>query len=179
MRRTRAAAALILVGSLAASAASADESGTRLGLMFGRSEQVGELGSRYDLGWTFGIEAGWIPTWAGFVWSVSYTYYAASDARDPVQKLTLWDFGMSLRARAPLRRIGLPIFGYGQIGVAILRASTALPPDASDTFVGPKGALGIEAAWGSIFLGFEADYSLLTGGPSGLSLLARIGFGQF
>jgi hypothetical protein len=169
-------AAAILVAS---TGARADDTGTRLGLLFGRSEQVGQLGSRYDLGWTFGVEAGWIPTWAGFVWSVSYTYYAASDSRDPVQKLTLWDFGLSVRGRALLRRTGIPIYGYGQVGVALLRASTSLPPDDSDTFVGPKAGLGIEAAWSSVYLGFEADYSLLSGGPSGLMILARLGFGQF
>ncbi len=171
--------ALPLALLLATSVAGAQDTGTRLGLMLGRSEQVGSLGSRYDLGWTFGVEAGWIPTWAGFVWSVSYTNYSASDARDPVQTMTMWEFGLSLRARALLRRANIPMYGYGQVGFALLRSSTALPPDDEKTFTGPKAGLGVEAALGSIFLGVEADYSLLTGGPSGLAILLRLGFGQF
>jgi len=171
--------ALAVVLLLLAPAAGADDSATRLGLLFGRSEQVGSLGSRFNLGWTFGVEAGWIPTWAGFVWSVSYTNYGASDARDPIQTMTMWEFGLSLRGRAALRRSGIPIYGYGQIGYALLRSSTALPPDDDKTFMGPKAGLGVEAALGSIFVGVEADYSLLTGGPSGLAILLRLGFGQF
>jgi len=178
MRRAS-AAALVCATVLSASGAGADEAGTRLGLMLGRTEQVGSLGNRFDLGWTFGLEAGWMPSWAGFVWSISYTYFSASDGRDPIQTLTLWDFGASFRARAPLRRTGIPIFGYGQVGLAILRASTALPPDDSMTFFGPKLGVGLETHWSWFFLGVEADYGLITGGPSGLQILTRLGAGRF
>jgi hypothetical protein len=172
MRRTL--LALLLAGGIAG----ADETGTRLGLMIGACEQVGSLGSRYGLGWALGAEAGWVPSWAGFVWALTYSLYTASDANDPIQKLTLWDMSVSFRARAPLRKTGIPIYGYGQVGAAILRASTALPPDDSMTFFGPKVGVGVEARWSWFFIGVEADYGLLTGGPSGLQVVSRFGAGR-
>lgn len=170
----RAVLALALVGGIA----SADEAGTRLGFLIGASEQVGSLGSRYGLGWAIGAEAGWMPSWAGFVWALTYNLYTASDANDPIQRLTLWDMTVYARARAPLRKTGIPLYAYGQIGASLLRASTSLPPDDSMTFFGPKAGVGVEARWGGFFLGVGADYGLLTGGPSGLQVVTRIGAGR-
>lgn len=167
--------ALLLV---AGGARADDAAGTRLGFLFGAGEQVGSLGSRYGLGWTIGAEAGWMPTWAGFVWSLTYGSYTASEANDPVQKLGLWDMSIYARLRAPLRKTGVPIYAYGQIGASLLRASTPLPPDDSQTFFGPKAGVGVEASWGWFFLGVQADYGLLTGGPSGLQVVTTIGAGR-
>ena len=169
MRRTL--AALLVAGGIAG----ADETGTRLDFVIGACEQVGSLGSRYGLGWAFGAEAGWMPSWAGFVWALNYNLYTASDPNDPIQKLTLWDMSVSVRARAALRRTGIPIYGYGQVGAAILRSSSALPPEDSQTFFGPKVGVGVEARWGWFFLGVEGDYGLLAGGPSVLQLMSKIG----
>jgi hypothetical protein len=170
------AALLVLVG---VSTARAEGPGTRIGGIFGRSEPVGSLGSRYNLGWTFGLEAGWMPTWAGFVWAVTYNTYSASDARDPVQSLTMWDFGFAFRGQALVRRTGLPVSIYGQVGPALLRASTALPPDNENTFFGPKLGVGVEARLAAWFFGVQADYGLLAGGPSQLQIVTRFGTGMF
>ena len=163
--------ALVLVGGLAR----ADEAGTRLAFIVGACEQVGSLGSRYGLGWAVGAEAGWMPSWVGFVWALTYSQYTASDTNDPNQRLGLWDMSLYARARVPLRKIGIPIYAYGQIGASLLRASVSLPPDDSMTFVGPKAGVGVEARWSWFFLGVGADYGLLTGGPSGLQFVTRIG----
>jgi len=168
----------VLALALACGVASADEAGTRLGFLIGASEQVGSLGSRYGLGWAVGGQAGWMPSWAGFIWSLTYSVYTASDTNDPIQKLTLWDMSIYARARVPLRKTGIPIFAYGQIGASILRASTSLPPDDSMTFFGPKAGVGVEARWSWFFLGVEADYGLLAGGPSGLQVVTLIGAGR-
>ncbi len=163
---------------VASGVASADETGTRISLLIGASEQVGSLGSRYGLGWSLGAEAGWMPSWAGFVWALTYSTYTASDASDPIQKLNLWDMSIYARARLPLRKTGIPIYGYAQVGASLLRSSTSLPPDDSMTFFGPKAGVGVEARWSWFILGVGADYGLLTGGPSGLQFVTRIGAGR-
>lgn len=162
-----------------AGSAAADETGTRLGIVVGAAEQVGTLGSRYGLGWAFGAEAGWVPSWAGFVWALNYNLYYASSPADPIQKLTLWDMSLSFRARAPLRKTGIPIYAYAQVGADVLRASTALPPDDSMTFFGPKIGVGVEARWSWFYLGVGADYGLLTGGPSALQVVTKLGAAKF
>jgi len=177
MRRALALAALVVAS--AAAPARAEGVGTRLGGIIGRAEPVGALGSRYNLGWTFGMEAGWMPTWAGFIWAITYNSYSASDSRDPVQSLTMWDFGLSFRGQAYVRRTGLPVSVYGQIGPALLRASTALPPDNDNTFFGPKLGVGVEARLSSWYFGVQADYGLLSGGPSQLQVMTRFGTGMF
>src|SRR5262249_61976138 len=110
--------------------------------------------------------------------SLPPSLYTASDPSDPIQKLTLWDMSVYARARAPLRKTGIPIYAYGQIGASILRASTSLPPDDSTTFFGPKAGMGVEARWSWFFLGVEANYGLLTGGPSGLQVVTIVGAGR-
>ncbi len=172
----RRAAALAL---LLAATARADGPGTRIGVMVGRSEPTGSLGNRYNLGWTLGFEAGWMPTWAGFVWAVTWNVYSASTPTDPVQTFSLLDFSFAFRGQALVRRTGLPIAVYGQIGPSLLRSSTALGSDESTSFFGPKLGVGIEARWPSFFLGVQADYGLLGGGPSQLQIMLRFGAGMF
>jgi hypothetical protein len=173
--RAAAFVSILLVGA----SAGAEGPGTRLGFLLGGAEQVGALGSRYGLGWTAGVEAGWMPTWAGFVWAITYAHYNASDDRDPVQVLTTWDLSLAFRGRALVRRTGLPMSVYGQLGAALLRASTALTADDSKTFFGPKLGLGVEAPWASLFFGIQADYGLLAGGPSQLQISLRFGGAMF
>jgi hypothetical protein len=178
----RRAAAGLLVAALwgAAAVGHAEEGpGTRLGLLFGASEQVGSLGGRYGLGWTLGLEAGWVPSWLGVVWWVSYSMYWASDSHAAIPSISLWDFGGAIRGRAPLRPGALPIFGYAQLGLALVRSTSAVQPDNASSFVGPQLGVGLEVRYGRYFFGAEADYGLVTGGPSGLALVGRAGMGMF
>jgi hypothetical protein len=60
--------------------------------------------------------------------------------------------------------------------MSIMRASTLI--DGTTNFFGPTAGGGVELSLGSLLVTAEADGALLTGGPTGVQVLVKAGFGS-
>jgi hypothetical protein len=166
------ALALLLVAGVAR----ADVPSTRIVVYGGVVAPTGALGAHYDIGGVIGVEAGWVPGWLGFIWTWQYRHFGAASDENPVSSVKLWDIGAAVRARVGFRG-EIPAFGYVELGAALVRASTAIPPDDATGFFGPRLGAGAEINLGTFIFGIGADYDLLAGGPSGLALVFKVGAG--
>lgn len=170
------AAALLLV---AAAAGTARAEG-RIGFSGGLRRDNGRLADTHDFGYLFGIESGYHPRgWGalGLSWSVRWTWFDPTDPGDPSGWLLLTDMTLGARLRQQISPDG----GYVvlDLGLDVLRASDAIPPDDEQTYLGPALAVGLAKDLPSdLYVSGVATYALLFGGPSSLSLLFSIGVGS-
>jgi hypothetical protein len=161
---------------VAATARAADRPpSTRYGLVFGARAPTGALASRYGIGGVVGMEAGFTPSWYGFVWSLQYARFWSSDPRN-VDDLQLVNLDFVIRARLAMRG-DLPAFLWGEAGASFVRSNTPIDPAMSQTYVGPTGGIGTELIFGPFVVSLGADYTFLSDGPSGLRVMLFGGVG--
>ncbi len=171
-------AGLALVGALAAPAvARADAPIGRVALLAGLRATSGELGERFDLGGTIGVEAGYIPDRVGVVWTVLFTRHSAAEGAPLDDALDLTELGAALRVRVPLT-VGEELAAFIQAGGELGRASLPVPPTGVRSWVAPAGALGIEWTQGDYVLGAAARFAALGDGPLVTGLMLSVGAGS-
>jgi hypothetical protein len=122
------------------------------------------------------MEAGYMPTWVGLVWSLQYARFWSSDPRN-VSDLQLYDLDMMLRARLAMRG-GLPAFLWLQLGGSLVRANVPVGPNLESSYIGPDAGVGAELVFGSVIISIGADYTALSSGPSGLRVMLFGGVGS-
>lgn len=174
--------AMILALAAGPAAAQDDEDGLptgRFGAVTAFRQNVGELGSSYGLGFLFGLEAGYQPgadreLSIGINWSVLFRgWYFADDASLVEQSINAAEMSLGLRLQRSLSR-RVPRYLVLSGGATLLRTSIPVPPDDERLYLGPYAGIGIEQyVLRSGFVGVEARYGLIAGGPGSMSILLR------
>lgn len=183
MRATAVLLGLLALGRPADTLAQGPD--TRMAFVIGGRANTGELGRRYYAGFTFGAEAGYVPHLPGTRWSFgvvarllgTYTFVEGTQSDLNVES-AYWasELGLGLRARV---RLGSgATYAFVDATADLLRAGIPLPPDDSREYFGPSAGGGLEIVAGSVSLTLGARYGLITGGPSGLTLLISFGVGE-
>jgi len=152
---------------------------TRIGLMLGMRQNLGEAGDSYDFGLLAGIDAGFKPKWlpVGFLWSVLFGLIDSSDPRNVDTDLSIVEMSLGLHGRVAISRPSQRYL-FATTGLSFLRTENTLPPDGKRQFFGPYVGGGWEEYFlGNYLVGLEVRYGLLAGGPQSLSLNLTINFG--
>jgi hypothetical protein len=172
------ALALLLALALP-SVARAEDPVTHIGVVAGARANVGAFGRVYGLGWIIGTDAGISFGPIGASWSLQYGELNADDPGEVYSTVGLMEmnFVARLRIRMPVRGTeDVPSFLFFDGSLDLLRASSPIPPDDAQIYVGPSAGLGLEVVLGNVVLSLGTRYGMFVGGPSGLKLLFGVGF---
>jgi len=161
--------AVVAAAALAPAPARAQSLSTRFGATTGYRMMLGDLGKRYQHGWSIGMEAGAQVGWLGILLSLqrSVIYSAESDNFD--NSVFFLEASATLRPRIRLR--GEQTALYVQASLDLLRASFPIEPDQTQSYFGPSVGFGGEFGLGPVTLGMSVKYGLLVGGPQGVQFL--------
>jgi hypothetical protein len=159
----------------------ADPSLARIAAVGGTRMNTGALGDRYFIGYLYGVEAAWQPLEIGPVrmgasWWLTHDTYYSSDDTNVDGTLDLWHRGLGARAAIKLP-LTIPLDVSVQLGGELARTTAPVPPDQSQRYFGPTGALGLELGDGTRFVALSVAYGLWVGGPSGVSVMVSVGVG--
>lgn len=182
MRRGIAGLALVaaLVVASGGLVARAEAPNTRLAMIGGFGMNLGDLGDRYTLGGSLGIEAGYQLNGGaiGLAWRLSFARYWSSDEAQNVEDLLgVTQMGLGIRPRfaLPAKR---PMFVVTELSMELIRMSVPVPPDEAQNYYGPAFGVGLELPAGSVIFSVLARYGVFGDGPSALTMVVAIGFGE-
>jgi len=177
MRRAALAVLLLLAGARPAAARGPR---AHMAVVGGGRSNTGALGDSYRLGYVYGAEAGYQPGVLGVAWSLLFGAFDSTSTSNPDSRIDLVEMELALRARVGLGAGEINSYTLVWAGLEIVRASTPIPPDADRQYLGPSVGTGLQFVIADEFLiTLGARYSLIFGGPTGVTVMMSLGVGGY